>query len=509
VVDKNIIYKILILLNLLIAAPYALAEEPVAKDVNLESENRRFVTLTLGLDQDEKIPKDLKNFSFAGDYKKVASIENLSGLNTIRFFPKNEGIATLMLRDKKTKKVKYEFRLVVKKSRLDLVANEIRDLLADIEGIQIKVRNNKVMVDGQILLPKDMNRIYAVLQQYPDIAVSLVTVSPIAQKKIAEIIAREINNPEITVRSVNDRLYLEGFANSEDEKDKAEKVAKTFIPSLVLDKAEQDQVVRRVRPANDGIVNLIKVKPEPAAPPAKIVQLIIHYVELTKDYNKGFRFSWLPNLVEDQSSGLQFSTGTNNQTGGTGTSLTGVVNNLIPKLNWAKSHGHARILESLSLIVQDGKPGTIKSGGEVPFQTPAPSGNALVTSFKEVGISSKVTPIILGERSDTISMTVSFEVSALVGSTAAGPRTSKNFIETELSVRSGQSAAIGGLITNRANTGYNRLPAGAPTNPILSLYASKEFNRDQSQFVVFITPIIKSSASAGSEKIKQKFRLRD
>ena len=389
--------------TLLIGAPYAYTIDQHPPDVNLADETRRFVTLTLGLDQDEKLPKDLSPFVFGGDYRKITGAQHVKNQNVIRFSPKAEGIGTLTLKNRKTKKVVFEFRLVVKKSRLDLVANEIRDLLADIEGIQIKVRNNKVMIDGQILLPKDMNRIYAVVTQYADVAVSLVTISPIAQKKIAEVIAREINNPEITVRSVNDRYFLEGFANSEEEKEKAEKIAKTYLPPVVLEKAEQDQAVRRARPTNDGIVNFIKVKPEPQRPPDKIVQLVIHYVELSKTYNRAFRFSWLPNLVEDQNTGLQFSTGGNNSTGGSGTSITGVVNNLIPKLNWAKAHDHARILESTSLIVQDGKKGVLNSTRDEPYQTVAGAGAAAtpVTAFKPVGIESTITPIILGERSDT------------------------------------------------------------------------------------------------------------
>jgi pilus assembly protein CpaC len=76
-------------------------------------------------------------------------------------------------------------------------------------------------------------------------------------------------------------------------------------------------------------------------------------------------------------------------------------------------------------------------------------------------------------------------------------------------VRSGQSAAIGGLISSDTSTGYNKLPANASTNPLISLYSSKDFRRNQSQFVVFVTPVIKASASAGSENIKRKFRLRE
>lgn len=71
------------------------------------------------------------------------------------------------------------------------------------------------------------------------------------------------------------------------------------------------------------------------------------------------------------------------------------------------------------------------------------------------------------------------------------------------------SAAVGGLISNESGTDFNRLPENTSANPLFSLYASKSFRRNQSQFVVFVTPIIKSSASAGADRIKRKFRIRD
>ncbi|MNY54952.1 Bacterial type II and III secretion system protein [compost metagenome] len=105
-------------------------------------------------------------------------------------------------------------------------------------------------------------------------------------------------------------------------------------------------------------------------------------------------------------------------------------------------------------------------------------------------------------------MEMSFKVSSLVGNTSAGaPITSANEMASTVTVRDRQSAAVGGLIRNSTSTGYNR-PSGA-SNPIISLYASKDFSKQQSQFVVFVTPIVKASASAGAEQIKKKFRLRD
>lgn len=106
-------------------------------------------------------------------------------------------------------------------------------------------------------------------------------------------------------------------------------------------------------------------------------------------------------------------------------------------------------------------------------------------------------------------MDMAFKVSSMIGSTSAGaPITSSNEMTSAIIVRDRQSAAVGGLIRNSSTTGYNR-PNGSYKNPIITLYASKEFSKDQSQFVVFVTPVVKTSASAGAEQIKKKFRLRD
>ena len=99
-----------------------------------------------------------------------------------------------------------------------------------------------------------------------------------------------------------------------------------------------------------------------------------------------------------------------------------------------------------------------------------------------------------------------FRVSSLIGQTDQGPQTASNFVKTIVDVRSGQSAAIGGLIENTTGTEFN--PDSNP-DALFNLYSAKDFRRNKSQFVVFVTPIIKPSASAGSEKIKRKFRLRE
>jgi len=116
----------------------------------------------------------------------------------------------------------------------------------------------------------------------------------------------------------------------------------------------------------------------------------------------------------------------------------------------------------------------------------------------------------LSAGSDSIDLNVKFEISNFLGENRGGVTTSRNNVDTQVIVRSSQSAAIGGLVSNTSNTGFNRQPASSGSGDVLfNLLSSKAFRREQSQFVVFITPVIKTSASAGSEQVKKKFRLRD
>lgn len=483
-------------------APYVSFAQEEEEDHSYR--NRQYINLTIGIEQEIKLPTLPENVDFKGDFRKIVVAEFSKKQNHIRFTPKTEGFATLTIFDKATQKKVAEYQIDVKKSNLEKVAKEIRTLIGDIEGITIKVINSRVVVDGQVLLPKDMSRIYRVVQQFGDQASMLVTISPLAQKKIAEFISRDINNPEIEVRAVNGKFVLSGHANSEDEKSKAEIIAKIYVPDIVVEPAEENGLIRVRKCINDCVINLIAVKEKGEQPPPKLIQLVVHFVELNKDYSKAFKIGWTPE-ISDQSS-MTVTSGSGG--GGVITSLTAVISNLLPRLNWAKEHGHARILESTSLMVEDGKKGEIKQMTNQPYAVIGKDG-VQGTAFAEIGIRSAITATILPGNSGTVSMDMEFSLSNMLGADSKGaPITSANTINTKISVRDKQSAAVGGLIRNSTFTDYNRLPAGV-RNPIISLYASKNFQRKQSQFVVFVTPIVKTSASSGAEQIKKKFRLHE
>ncbi len=477
-----------------LSAQFATADVKSPEKVNVD--------LREGVTADQSVPFVPENFSTKGDYRKIVKVYVNKADRKIRFEPIKSGTGVLTLLDERGRKV-YDFYLTVSKGQLAQVMREVKSLLSDIDGIEVKIVNNKVVVDGQVLLVKDLDRIISIVQQYPTEAAHIVTLSPLAQKKLAEFMERDINNPEIHVRAINEKFIIEGVANDEAEKQRAEIIAKTYAPDLVQKRGVATGEIKEAKV--ERVINLLTSKPAPEQEPGKIIKIVIHYVELQKDYNKGFRFQWTPDVTD--SSKVDFSSG-GREPGGLLSQITATVSNLLPKLNWAKQHGQAKVLQSSSMIVLDGREGKIQSVTRIPYQVVG-QGGLPSTSFEEAGIITAVTPKMVSAKSDSIDLNIDFALKSLLGITDKGPLVSDSKIKTFVTVRSGQSAAIGGLVSNSTNTGYNKLPKNVSDNPLISLYASKSFQRNQSQFVVFITPVIMSSASAGSERVKQKFRIRD
>lgn len=468
----------------------------------IDPNRQKTLSLFVGMESQEKLPFLPPGAKLRGDYRNITKLSVDPKAGILQFQPTKEGFGTLTIFDADNNRL-YDFALDVRKSNLAKVATEMRALLADIEGITIKIINNRVVVDGQVLLPRDLSRVIGVVQQFGDaLASSLVTLSPAAQRKIAALIRAHIDRPEISVTPINEKFVLEGTVNDPGERDRAVQIAEMYVPDTVKEAGEGTQItkLRKI-----FILNLIQVRPPPPREPSKIIQIAVHFVELSKTYSKGFKFQFTPEITDGTNLTLSNDS---RSPGGVVSSITAVISNLLPKLNWAKEHGHARVLESTTLLVTDGSEGRISNETEIPFTIFSPATNNAASASSKIGLTAKIGAKINNPRSDAIELAMDFSMAQLVDMTSNGPIISNSAVNTKVTVRSGQSAAIGGLILNTNNTAYNKLPP-AVQNPLVTLYASKQFNRKQSQFVVFVTPMIKISASQGAEKIKAKFKLKD
>lgn len=145
-----------------------------------------------------------------------------------------------------------------RKDKIHAMAKRIRTLLSGINGIEVCIIENRVNVSGQVELPRDQNRILSVVRGYEFAVDANVDVSPDSMKKIAASISKDINNPEIQVIAKNGKIVLQGLVVSEDEKLRAEVIAKVYIPPALTELAIDPR-----KPANfaqTGIVNLIDIK---------------------------------------------------------------------------------------------------------------------------------------------------------------------------------------------------------------------------------------------------------
>jgi len=237
-----------------------------------------------------------------------------------------------------------------------------------------------------------------------------------------------------------------------------------------------------------------------------MIKFTAQFVELTKDYNKVFGFKWNPTLGGEGGSisfGRTSSGGVSTSSDGT---LSGTISQLFPKLNSAKAAGYARIVQSGMIIAKDNENGTITR--KTKKNTTLGTGEFQQPTSIDAGFDLKLKGTIMPEEK------VNIEISLGV-SFGSGTDVLENTINTIIIVKTRESAVVGGVSSTKSSTQYDKDPPGGADTveagsgfPLFSFIKSKSLSRSKEQFVVFITPEIIDSASAGSEEIKRKFRKR-
>lgn len=166
-------------------------------------------------------------------------------------------------------------------------------------------------------------------------------------------------------------------------------------------------------------------------------------------------------------------------------------------LDIAQSQGLARILAEPNLTTLSGQQAEFLSGGEFPVPVPDDDGGIQI-EFKQFGINLNFLPIVLGN--GLISLKVNVSVSELsdeaavvvgaanVSSVTAVPSLNTRGADSTVEVPSGQTIAIAGLLSESTRSSGDRYP-GLGDIPVLgSLFRSQQFQKSQTELVIFVTP---------------------
>jgi pilus assembly protein CpaC len=164
------------------------------------------------------------------------------------------------------------------------------------------------------------------------------------------------------------------------------------------------------------------------------------------------------------------------------------------------------ILAEPNLVTTSGKEASFLVGGEFPIPILQGGGNAgaVTIQFREFGIRLAFNPIIT--ENNTIKMHVKPEVSSIDTSNAITlsgfsiPALSTRRVETDIELAPGQSFVIGGLLDQRVQDAFNKLP-GLGDIPLLGqLFRSRDVRKSRQELVILVTPEITNPMNPGDPK---------
>jgi type IV pilus assembly protein PilQ len=166
---------------------------------------------------------------------------------------------------------------------------------------------------------------------------------------------------------------------------------------------------------------------------------------------------------------------------------TNYITELDMRLNLGEHTDDVRVIARPKVQVLDNQKASIKKGNTIPFTTV--SANGTQTQLVDADLLLEVTPRIFadGRISMKIKMT---DNSPTVLATVTGTVISTQEAETNMIVKDGETAVIGGIIRNAENSSRDGWP-GLMNIPVVNLlFTNKSKGTQLQELLVFVTPII-------------------
>lgn len=177
------------------------------------------------------------------------------------------------------------------------------------------------------------------------------------------------------------------------------------------------------------------------------------------------------------------------------------------------SISHVEVLSSPSLVVLENQKASLQVGDEVPVTTRQAQSLDLPTApiinqieFRDTGIILHVTPRI--GQNDAVTMQIEQEISSV--SSAADtltPTISKRKVASSISVVSGQTVLLAGLISQKRERGRSGIPGLGRLPGLGDLFSTTINGTDRTELVVFIRPVVIRNGE-DARSVAEEFRSR-
>ncbi len=169
--------------------------------------------------------------------------------------------------------------------------------------------------------------------------------------------------------------------------------------------------------------------------------------------------------------------------------------NLNLRLSALESAGQVRILSSPRISTMDNVEATIEQGVAIPISVVSAQG--VQTIFVDAKLNLTVRPHVTAEGTVIMKIQVTRNEPDFVNTGARGdPTILKKEAKTEMLVRDGDTAVIGGIYQRNSGLNNSKVPFFADIPVIGALFRNRRENDDRTEFLVFITPRIANRARA-------------
>jgi pilus assembly protein CpaC len=186
--------------------------------------------------------------------------------------------------------------------------------------------------------------------------------------------------------------------------------------------------------------------------------------------------------------------------------LSAVNMGLNAQLNLMEQNGTASILAQPTLSARSGSKATFLAGGEFPYSVSNINGTTIV--FKPYGIRLDIEPRV--DHNGVIRARIMSEVSDIDTSipTTAGPALRTRKTETEFNVMEGGTIVLSGLLRRDVSTSVDKVPFLGDIPVLGALFRSRRFQNNETELVVFVTPVAVDKNSLALEESMAKAAAR-
>ena len=250
------------------------------------------------------------------------------------------------------------------------------------------------------------------------------------------------------------------------------------------------------------------------APLQVMIEATIAEVNLKQGESLGVTFDWAA-----RGSGALNQTTVNSDGTGIFFSLVRDHASIMSQVNALADYNRLQVLSSPRLVTSSGKPASINVGTQVPIitsQEASPTGGTVggntsilqSIQYRNTGIILNIQPTINSNR--RVELTVSQEVSDAQQNNVSGvqsPLIINRSLTTTLSLDDGQTALLGGMISENYSRGNSGIPYLKDIPILGNLFKNQSQSLQRTELIVLLTPYIIDSSETAAQ-VRDAFRTK-